>query len=142
MKRYILNLCFLVLLLSLSVPAFASDLVPDKLVLRADENLGIIYSHALKKNQTIYGLSKFFNTDIDRIAAANPGVNLSTIKLNQQINIPINKNMITSERNLSPKKSYIPVFYTVKAKDNLFRVAKVYLDQSIDNVMKSKRDRG
>lgn len=131
---------FLLLMLLLSVPsAFISAetaLIPDKLILRADDNLGIIYTHALKKNQTIYGLAKFFNTNIDKISEANPGVQLNAIKLNQQVNIPINTDMISSERNLSPSKSYIPVFYTVKSKDNLFRIAKVYFDQSIDNVMK------
>lgn len=136
MKRFVHSMSLMLLLLVPSSFISASELVPEKLVLRADDNLGIIYSHQLKKNQTIYGLSKFFNTDLDKISSANPGVKLNTIKLNQQVNIPINTAMISSERNLSPKKSYIPVFYTVKAKDNLFRVAKVYFDQSIDNVMK------
>ena len=109
--------------------------LPQRIILRADEQLGIIYTHQLKKNQTIFGLSKFFNTDLDMISAANPAVDLGTVKLNQRINIPINTAMITSERNLSPTKSYIPVFYTVKAKDNLFRISKVYFHQSIENVM-------
>lgn len=111
-------------------------LIPDVMVLRMDEHMGVIYMHQLKKNQTIYGLSKFFNTDLDKISAANPSISLSDIKLDQEINIPINTDMISSERNLSPSKSYIPVFYTVKAKDNLFRISKVYFHQSIENVMK------
>ena len=126
---------FLTIFVLASTSLTASTLIPESLVLRADDKHGIIYTHELKKNQTIYGLSKFFNTDLQRITEANPGVKLDAIKLNQSVNIPINTKMISSERNLSPSKSYIPVFYTVKAKDNLFRVAKVYFDQSIDNVM-------
>ncbi len=137
MKR---SMHFLFVMLLLTVPSVYvsanSSLIPEKLILKADDHLGIIYTHALQKNQTIYGLAKFFNTNIDKISEANPGVQLNAIKLNQHVNIPINTDMISSERNLSPSKSYIPVFYTVKAKDNLFRISKVYFDQSIDNVMK------
>ena len=136
MNAFTKLLCCL-FLLSAYNPSFAvsntTDVdLPQRIILREDEKLGIIYTHQLKKNQTIFGLSKFFNTDLDMISAANPAVNLGTVKLNQRINIPINTAMITSERTLSPTKSYIPVFYTVKAKDNLFRISKVYFYQSIE----------
>ena len=135
MLKYISILSFVCLTLSTSLFATIDVEVPSVMVLRADEHMGIIYSHELQKNQTIYGLAKFFNTDISRISAANPHIKLSEVQLNQHVNIPINTDMISSERNLSPSKSYIPVYYTVKAKDNLFRIAKVYFHQSIENVM-------
>ena len=139
MNTFTKLLCCLVLFTSVN-PSYATDSfadvdLPQKIVLTADDQLGIIYTHQLKKNQTIFGLSKFFNTDLSMISAANPSVDLSDVKLDQKINIPINTAMITSERNLSPQRSYIPVFYTVKAKDNLFRISKVYFHQSIENVM-------
>ncbi len=112
-----------------------SDLIPEKMVLTSTDNFGIVYTHELKENQTIYGLSKFFNTNMQLISKANPGVELSNVKKFQSVNIPINTDMLISERKLSPTKHYIPVFYTVKAKDNLFRISKVYFNQKIENVM-------
>ena len=133
-----INFQFLVLCAFLAFPFYAqanADLIPEKIVLENTEQFGIVYTHQLKQNQTIYGLSKFFNTDMNLISAANPGVVLSDVKKMQSVNIPINTDMLISERRLSPKKHYIPVFYTVKAKDNLFRISKVYFNQKIENVM-------
>lgn len=127
------------LVVSLTCTSFAihatADLIPEKLVLMSTDNFGIVYTHELKENQTIYGLSKFFNTNMNLISAANPGVELSNVRKFQSVNIPINTDMLISERKLSPQKHYIPVFYTVKAKDNLFRISKVYFNQKIENVM-------
>jgi len=114
----------------------SAELIPEKLVLESTEKFGIVYTHQLKQHQTIYGLSKFFNTNMNLISAANPGVELSKVRKMQTVNIPINTDMLISERKLSPNKHYIPVFYTVKAKDNLFRISKVYFNQKIENVMK------
>lgn len=127
------------LIMSMTLSSFAiyanADLIPEKIVLMSTENFGIVYTHELKENQTIYGLSKFFNTNMNLISQANPGVELSHVKKYQSVNIPINTEMLISERKLSPNKHYIPVFYTVKAKDNLFRISKVYFKQKIENVM-------
>ncbi len=132
-------LCQFCLIMSMTLCTFAiqanTDLIPEKIVLMSTENFGIVYTHELRENQTIYGLSKFFNTDMNLISAANPGVELANVKKSQTVNIPINTEMLISERKLSPNKHYIPVFYTVKAKDNLFRISKVYFNQKIENVM-------
>ncbi len=134
--KFLFQLCLfcLFLLTSFAVQANA-DLIPEKLVLQSTEQFGIVYTHQLKENQTIYGLSKFFNTNMQLISSANPGVQLNKVQKMQTVNIPINTDMLISERRLSPSKHYIPVFYTVKAKDNLFRISKVYFNQKIENVM-------
>lgn len=129
-----LFLCLVFFAFSSFTSSINNTLVPHQIQLNMDKQLGLIYMHKLQKNQTIYGLAKFFNIEIHNIIAANPGIQLEGVKQNQRINIPIKVTNIESQRSVNSNRSYIPVYYTVKQGETLYRISKVYFSQHVQDV--------
>lgn len=61
----------------------------DTLSVKKDQNTNIVY-HTIGKGETLYSLSKKYNTGIDKILILNPGVSPTNFKINEVIKISPN----------------------------------------------------
>lgn len=67
-------------------------------------------TYTVKKGDTLYGISKMFNTTVDELKKLN-NLNTNTLSIGQQLVIPSNENEIT---------------YIVKVGDTLYSIARKY----------------
>lgn len=97
---------------------------------------GKIYRHQMSPKETVYSLSKVFDQKVSDIERSNPEINLNQLSIGQVINIPFeSKILVKHPKDINPRYRYIPVYYKVRAKDNLFRIAKIYFNQTIENIL-------
>jgi len=73
---------------------------------------GIFYT--VRSGDTIYTIAQSFNTPIDRILAANPGLTLNNLQVGQQLCIPRYSTACNG------------IFYTIKSGDTLYSIAQSY----------------
>jgi len=101
----------------------------------SDQNV-LFYKHKLDKQDKIEDLSKLFGTDASQILKVNGSNDLSALSQQKEIIIPVSeKSLVTEENHKYDKQKYIPVVYQVRPKDNLFRIARHYFYQSLDDLM-------
>lgn len=137
MKKITLFLCSILLLLSFA--AFGSThltIGTDTMVIsRTDQNV-LLYKHKVNNHQNIGDLCDLLGCDVETILKTNQADKLSTLLERVEILIPINeKILITEETHKYEKQQYVPVVYEVKPKDNLFRIARHYFFQSLEELM-------
>jgi len=106
----------------------------DKLHIKPTEGEICIYNHKMEQGHTLYSLSKIFQLTVDEILRFNGITDAASIQLDQELLIPIKKSFISTQvSNINPA-TCLPIYYQVKPKDNMFRISKVYFDQSIENM--------
>jgi LysM repeat protein len=91
----------------------------------------------LQPGETIYSLSRKYNTDVKTILDNNKLLDLSTLSIGQKIAIPLEKNLIFSGglSEIPPLQQRTPIFYQVKPKETLYRIAKVHFNKPIESIM-------
>jgi LysM domain len=94
-----------------------------------------IFEHKLAKGQTIFSLAKFYGMSMDLLKFYNPGLNLDAVPLGKKIKVSIPNQAIIRyrQKGFNPRQ-YAPVYYRVKAGDNLFRLGKVYFRMPEDTI--------
>ncbi|NNF34831.1 MAG: LysM peptidoglycan-binding domain-containing protein [Saprospiraceae bacterium] len=110
----------------------------DEIVVDLQPENGLVYNHTFQKGNTVYSLSRYFQISIDDILKLNKLQSVTSIGLGQTVTVPFDAKLIFKGENLDNIKYgiYIPVYYEVQAKDNLFRICKYFFDQSIESMMK------
>jgi len=110
----------------------------DEIVVDLQPENGLVYNHTFQKGNTVYSLSRYFQISIDDILKLNKLQSVTSIGLGQTVTVPFDAKLIFKGENLDNIKYgiYIPVYYEIKAKDNLFRICKYFFDQSIESMMK------
>lgn len=112
----------------------------DAIIVEASNVYGKIYTHTFKAKETVYSLAKTFGQKPNDLAKVNPGVNLSSVSVGQQINIPFESTvMVKNPAALVRGKEYVNVYYEVQPKEGLYRIAKVYFAQSVETLMEINR---
>lgn len=113
------------------VPCVAQE---DGLTLNLTATGDIVIRHTLEQGQTLYGISKTYGVDINDLISENPERQVDSLKIGQDIRVPIRKNQICYQMEDCEKEKLIPVYYEVHPKDNLFRVARVYFNSSVEDI--------
>lgn len=126
-------------LLLLSFAAFGSTdftIGTDTIVIsRTDQNV-LLYKHKVNNHQNIGDLCDLLACDVETILQTNQADKISTLLEREEILIPISeKILVTEETHKYDKQEYVPVVYEVKPKDNLFRIARHYFFQSLEELM-------
>jgi len=108
----------------------------DTIVLTMSAQNVLFYKHKLDKQDKIEDLSGLFGTDTDQILKVNGYTDIDDLSNQKEIIIPVSeKSLVTEETYKYNKQDYIPVVYQVRPKDNLFRIARHYFYQSLDDLM-------
>lgn len=103
--------------------------ISDAVFVQIDSKLGKVVYHRVLENQTLYGISRGYGVSPAQIIEANHFTNPGGIKLPSVLKIPISDQQIQYRLPLfSNKKEYLPVYYQVQKKDNVFRISRVYFD--------------
>ncbi|MCT2344998.1 LysM peptidoglycan-binding domain-containing protein [Niallia taxi] len=82
--RYSIDINTIITTNGLLTPA---SIVPGLALYIPDDTLPV-RSYKVKSGDSLWNIAQSFNTSISSITAANPGVNLSTLKIDQVLNIP------------------------------------------------------
>ncbi|WP_236979277.1 LysM peptidoglycan-binding domain-containing protein [Membranihabitans maritimus] len=98
--------------------------------------------HTLDEGQTIYGISKTYNLEINTLMDANPMLETDNLKIGQDIIVPIQRSEICYLGNKCPEMKNVQLIYNVKHKDNLFRISRIYFDTDIDIIKRKNNIKG
>ena len=105
----------------------------DSLFISLDKYPQKTYYHQVKPGQTIYSISRFFGFKPKELKYYNPLLK-DTLSIGQILEIPI-PNRAIYRFEPENKSSYIPLYYKVQPKDNLYRLSKVILRMPLDTIM-------
>ena len=91
-----------------------------------------IITHTLEKKQTLYSLAKFYGLHLQELLVYNPELRDASIKLGQEVKIPIPNRAIHRYRAAGHnKREFARLYYVVKKGDTMYRIAKVYFKMPI-----------
>lgn len=110
----------------------------DKLHINLGENSEFYHTHTVEKGHTIYSLSRAYNVSSSKLYSYNKLQDGAIISIDQKLKIPLPDKQLYKGINLNDisKGHYIPVYYSAQPKDNIFRISRIYFNQSIDDLVK------
>lgn len=112
------------------VLGFAPDSV---FVLIKGENRFI--RHKVKKGETVYSISKFYNIDFDQLKKYNPDLTQNTLKENQYLIFPINPKAIIVQKTKDFKEDkHLKLYYSILPKETMYAIAKGYFNLSVEEL--------
>lgn len=130
MKKLIVFSAFLILM---SLP-YQSISQQDGLILDVSALGEAVIHHTLEPGQTLYGISKTYGVDIHDLMETNPDQNVSELKIGQDIRVPVKKSRLCYQLRHCSSEQTVPVYYIAKKQDNLFRIARIYFDSSVEQL--------
>lgn len=128
MKQTIRNLIYsCTFLLLCTSPSFGQGTITDAAFVKIDPKLGKVVYHRVLNNQTLYGIARGYGVPQQNIIAVNPAVKNDKEQLPPILTIPIDDEQIVARLPLFKNRNeFLPVYYQVQKKDNLYRVSRVY----------------
>lgn len=88
-----------------------------------------IFQHKLEPGQTLFSLGKFYGLSLQELSLLNPGLNPSGIHPGQPVNVRIPLSAILPQEKAPwGQQSYVPVYYTVKEEDTLYKICRYYFN--------------
>ncbi len=112
----------------------------DKVIVQISPKFGKVYVHEMKAKQTVYSLAKAFDQKMQDIKSVNPNVNFDAMKVGQKIRVPFHAaSMIKQTSQVNRGNDYAIVYYKIRPKDNLYRIAKIYFGSTVENLMEINR---
>ena len=97
--------------------------IPDSIIVRYFSDKGLVFDYTVKPGNTFYSISKTFKANLIDLYAFNSGLNKTSLAVGAKILIPFDNELLHNENN---SKSKFNVYYKVRKKENLFRIAKIY----------------
>lgn len=130
--------------LMMSVYMQAQDLLysaSDEIEINYSDAYGVHFLHKVAPGHTLYGLSRIFHVPVARIKLFNKMQTNQNIAPGQILRIPFDDRLMYKGVNLSdfPNGTFLPVYYTIKPKETLYRVSKVYFEQDADLILKRNK---
>ena len=92
------------------------------------------FEHIVRPKQTLYSLSKFYGIDMLEIFDQNPYLKEKVLGVHDTVRVAIHNSLIKTVRPVDVS-NYVPVYYRVQKKDNLFRIARRYFDLPVKTLM-------
>jgi len=144
-KLFAMRLINIILFLGLSISTTNAQFVSAPVIspgesLRIDFDMdkGILYSHTIKANQTLFSIAKFFDISIQELLMFNGMDKDNVASIGQKILIPIPHQFLIKQVT-ADAKLFAPVIYKVKAKETLFRISRIYFDQPIVDLVERNK---
>ena len=111
-------------------------LVPGDTVFLSIGMLGEkVLVHQMEKKQTLYSLSKFYGLSVEELYYFNAGLKERSVALGELIRVPVPNRAIARYKtaDFNPNE-YVPVFYTVKKGDTMYRISKHHFRMPMDTI--------
>ena len=129
-------LCLSFILVSTSLYGQSVDELPA-IEIDYSDDLGVYYAHTIKKGNTLYSLAKLFQVSVDEIRDINQWSEDQGLQLGASLKIPFDDQLLYKGASIDEftNAHFIPVYYTIKPKETLYRVSKVYFGQDIELIL-------
>ncbi len=105
------------------------------LFVKVDKNERFIFHKVLAK-ESAYSIKSIYGVEISDIKRINPNIALNRLNEGSLLKIPVNDQMISIDQKQSAD---IPLYYEARAKDNIFRISKIYFNQDIKSMMRRNK---
>lgn len=93
-------------------------------VFAAKAQEGEYITHTVTKGQTLFSISKMYDTTVEIIVRNNPG-SARTISVGQKLKIPRNRLNSNSDENIAVRRNG-KLYHTIRSKETLFSLGKKY----------------
>jgi len=91
--------------------------------------------HYLAPGQTVYQIALFYGLKLNQLYDYNPGLKSKTLNIGDAINIPIpNKAIKRYKSGEVFDYEHVPIYYTIKKGETLYRVAKTLFRMPVDTL--------
>lgn len=102
-----------------------------------DDKHGVHFVHVVEKGHTLYALSRVFQVPPARILAYNGKARGEAIRLRERLRIPFEQKLLYTGASIKSfgAGTFLPVFYTIKPKETLYRVSRVYFEQDAELIL-------
>jgi peptidoglycan endopeptidase LytF len=129
--RYLLLLTYTCCLSSISAQSGITD--EEIWVVQKDQKL--YFKHVVERGNTLYGLARSYGMSSETFSSKVQGLTKDNLQIGDTLWIPLEKEMLTS----LPSKPSKAIYYRVQPKENLFRIARIYLGVKEEQVMVMNR---
>lgn len=109
---------------------------PDRILMQEDslnvevsDNRQYYFLHRMAPKQTLYSTARLYGVSLEDIYQNNPELTERIVREGETISIPMDEWKVDPQAKHGPK-----VYYTIKPKETLFRVARIYFDMTIDQI--------
>lgn len=107
----------------------------DTLFISINEGGEKIIEHTLLKQQTLYGLARFYGMNVEELYSYNPNVNIGTISPGQVIRIPLPNAAIRRFKGADfAKWKFANLYYVTRKGDTMYKIAKTYFHMPVDSL--------
>ena len=107
----------------------ATILSLDSLLVDVSEDQTLYFLHTMRPKETLYSAARHYQCSLADIYDANPELRDRLVQVDEVIRIP------SSAFNIAPVSDGPRVYYVVKPKETLYRIARVHFGLSIEEVM-------
>jgi len=96
----------------------------------------IFYSHTYDKGISIYNLAEVFQVEPEKVLRINKFNPTQPNNDGKIVKIPVKKDLlITNPAEKKKSGQYLPVYYTVKKGESLYRISKQYFDTDVSTLL-------
>lgn len=91
--------------------------------------------HQLKQGQTLYSICKFYAVKPSELYFNNPSLEVNNLRIGQVIRVPMLRAALLLQKNkLKGTQAFIPIYYQVKSKETLYRIATVHFQIPVEDL--------
>ena len=108
--------------------------IPDSIIVYNTGGDKLVFDYKVAPGNTVYSISKAFMTSVQDIYKINKELDSKPLSLGQVIKVPFAQGILDPG---DEKKSGKRIYYRVGKKENLFRIAKIYFNKNVSELMRS-----
>lgn len=121
-----------ILFLFILLPFFAA--AQDKALQVAGVSPSLYLMHKVAPKENYYSIGRIYNVSPKDIAPFNKLTLESGLSLGQAIKIPLNASNFAQQGNAASDETFVPLYYKLKDKEGLYRVAKNHNDLPLETL--------
>lgn len=106
----------------------------EKVLLAEGVSPNLFLSHKVEPKENYYSIGRIYNVSPKDIAPFNKLQLEAGLHLGQQLKIPLNSSNFFQSGNAEATETFVPVYYLVKEKEGLYRVAKNHNDLPLETL--------
>ena len=121
-----------IFILFILLPFFAA--AQDKALQVEGVSPSLYITHKVAPKENYYSIGRIYNVSPKDIAPFNKLILESGLSLGQTIKIPLNASNFAQQGNAAADETFVPLYYKIKDKEGLYRVAKNHNDLPLETL--------